>query len=210
MANTSATGGYLSPAASPAPSEDAALEDIFQSAIVGVTSIDGKLVRPRWQPKPPKQPSADTDWIAFGVIRQTPDASPYIEHNGGGDGKDTMKRHEDIELAITCYGPNGSKYATILRDSFWLPQNNEGLNAHSISFVDGHEMRPFPELVNQQWIRRHDITLRFRREVVRDYAILNIEAADIGLIDDTGRVNETIVIDNRPPTPPTPEPEPEN
>jgi len=54
----------------------------------------------------------------------------------------------------------------------------EGLKASGIGFIDSGPIRTVPELYNQQWIRRFDLALTFRRKVSRTYPILNIISAD--------------------------------
>lgn len=143
------------------------------------------MVRPRWQPVPPKQPEPGVNWCAISVTVQTPDAGPYIEHIPAGDGKDTYARHEDIEVLATFYGPASQSNASRLRDGLAIAQNSEEINAAGVFFVDAGQIRPVPELVNQQWIKRRDIPLRFRRKVVRDYAVLNILSADVTTTTET-------------------------
>ncbi len=43
----SATGGYINPSGGSAYDQE--LEDIFQTFIVGITSLPGAMVRPRFQ-----------------------------------------------------------------------------------------------------------------------------------------------------------------
>ena len=197
MANDSSTGGYLLPADAPAPAEDAELDALFQSAVVQITGLPGALVRPRWQPNPPKQLEPSVDWCAIGVMVTKPDAGPAITHLKDGDGSDRLERHEDIELLATFYGPRARSIAARLRDGLSVPQNTEALQTSAISFVEAGDIRSAPELVNQQWIRRYDLTLRFRRKVTRIYPIRNVLIADIRLFDDM-RIDETITV---PPAP---------
>ena len=177
MANSSATGGYLTPATLSPPLADLDLDAEFQKLVVGVTGLAGQYVRPRWQPVAPKQPEPTVNWCAISVTRITPDAGPVFLHDPTGNGSDHLIRHEDISVLATFYGPQSQRYALALRDGCMLPQNNEGLNLVGISFVNSDTILPVPELVNQQWIRRYDIRLNFRRVVNRDYAILNILSA---------------------------------
>lgn len=189
MANTSATGGYLTPT-TPAPDDDIDLDVIFQGAVAGITGLQGQYVRPRWQPTEPKIPPNGTDWCGVGVMVSYQDDFPYLQHDPIG--KDTLKRHEEIEVMASFYGTNSAQYAKILRDGLFIPQNIEALKKKNINFVDAGDVRQFHELINNKWQKRNDITLRFRRQIVRDYEILNIEAANIHLIDDTGHVDEII------------------
>lgn len=197
MPNDSATGGYLLPADAPAPAEDLDLDKIFQAAVRQITGLPGDLVRPRWQPNPPKQPEPHIDWCAIGITVTTPDDSPAITHHAENGGFSRLTRHEGIQLLASFYGPHCKSIAARLRDGIGIPQNMEALRAFTIGLVDIGEIRAFPELLNQQWVRRADMPLRFNRKITRDYAIRNVIAADIHLFDDT-HVDETITV---PPAP---------
>lgn len=185
MPNTSATGGFLVPGASPAPLEDDALDDLFQTLIAGLTGLPGDLVRPRWQVKPPKQPAPSVDWCAVGVTRQERDAGPVITHDplaSGGLGQDKVKRHEELGVLVSFYGPNAGKYAGLVADGAGILQNNELLQSNLVVFVNSDTIRQVPELVAEQWVKRRDLPLRFRREVVRVYPILNIVSATAEIV----------------------------
>lgn len=198
MANSSATGGLIAPIAETPPLTDDALDALFQVAVAGITGIVGDMVRPRWQPVPPKQPEPSVDWCAIGITDITPDEGPSIQHVGslvgqvGEIGRDDFKRHETITLLCTFHGPLGMRYAAKLRDGIGIPQNMEGLKANGIGFVESGPIRTVPEMYNQQWIRRFDLILIFRRKVSRTYPILNILSAepiyttDTVLITDNG------------------------
>lgn len=81
--NTSASGGYVkpNPLPSPTPEQDEDLVNVLQSAVVGITGMNPKMVRPRWQVQPPNQPANDVDWCAIGVRDRTQDVYPYTSHN---------------------------------------------------------------------------------------------------------------------------------
>ncbi|WP_454734240.1 phage neck terminator protein [Cupriavidus pauculus] len=179
MANTSATGGPLAPAVASPPLEDDELDDLLQETVAGVTSLDGAMVRPRWQPTVPKQPEPGTNWCAIGITVQTPDAGPAIQHDPAGDGSDTYIRHQDIELLCSFYGPSASGYAQRLADGMAIPQNSEHLALRDVKFVSASEVRPAPEFVNQQWVRRYDLTLTLRRKITRTYPVLNLLSAQV-------------------------------
>lgn len=187
MSNTSATGGYLVPTSAP-PAEDAALDDIFTELVAGVTGLAGTLVRPRWQPKPPRMPDPTTDWCAVGVIEYQPDANAVVAHDGdanGGLGEDDLQRQEDLTVMASFYGPNANGFAKMARDGLSIPQNWETIAQSDISYVSAGTIRSAPELVNEQWLRRFDLTLYFRRRIVRSYAVENLASADIAINDVT-------------------------
>jgi len=193
----SSTGGYLSPEGTPAPEHDDELDALFQTAIRNITALPGSLVRPRWQPNPPKQPEADVNWCALAVTAIEADAGPAIKHISAGEGSAQYERHEELQLFVTFYGPRAGAFAALLRDGISMPQNMEALRANEIGFVDCGRARRVPEFVNQTWIDRVDMLVRFRRKVTRRYGVRNLLAADINLIDDT-HVDELITV---PPAP---------
>lgn len=172
------------PVGAGSPLEDAALDAAFQKAIVGMTGLPGNMVRPRWQPTPPKQPEPATNWCAFGVMIRAPWDVPAIEHIGTGNGSDVLRRHEEIDILCTFYGPNAQRFAMLLRDGLVIPQNIEELKSQSLYLVGAGDLRAAPELINQQWVKRYDIGVAFRRQIVRTYAIENLLSADPTLIND--------------------------
>lgn len=195
MPNTSASGGYLVPTSAELLEGDA-LDDILTEAVAGITGLDGKLVRPKWQPKPPKRPALSVDWCALGVTENAADAGPVIEHNATGLGEDRYTRHKDITVLATFYGPNGKSFAQRLEDGINIPQNLEQLQENSISFISTGTIRAVPESVNMQWVERYDLLLYFRRAVTRTYAIQTIETA--GVVLHTDEYDTTINVEPQP------------
>jgi hypothetical protein len=178
--------------------EDAALDAALQAAAVGMTGLDGTLVRPLWQNPPPKQPDPTVNWCAIGVLGFTPDAGPYITHIAGplitDPSADLEIRHEEFEVLTAFYGPNARAYSTILRDGLGVTQNLEPLKSQGLFYVEALPQRIVPELLNKQWVRRVDMVLRFRRMVARAYGINNILAADIHIQDDSGHIDATVIV----------------
>jgi hypothetical protein len=201
MPNDSSTGGVLAPlpsgelynqggydqggyGAPPAAFYDADLDLILQQMIVGITGLDGALVRPRWQPNVPKQPDPTTNWCAIGVVDITPDDTPAIVHSASAPGFDTIYRHEEIEVLASFYGPTAQVYSSQARDGMYLPQNNDVLKQYNASLIESKRIRYVPELVNQQWVKRCDLSFSLRRQVIRSYAILNLASAEINITTD--------------------------
>jgi hypothetical protein len=173
----SSTAGYLQPVGT-SPPEDADLDAIFQKLIVGITGLPGNMVRPRWQPTLPKQPEPATNWCAIGVTDIEHDANSYEQHNPAGDGSDTFIRHEILSVLCSFYGVNALNYAAQARDGMYVAQNNSTLDQFEMGLVEVGSIRTAPELINQQWVRRFDLSMRIRRRIVRTYPILTILSAD--------------------------------
>lgn len=194
MANSSATGGYLAPAVVSPPLQDLDLDLVFQAYVKGITGLPGALVRPRWQPTVPQTPEVNVDWCAVGVTPRTRSLDyPAIQHGQSGDGRDRLTRHQELEVLATFYGPNAMRYADLLRDGAYIPQNSEQINLQGISFVEAVDAIAAPELVNERWLKRYDLPMRFRRVIRRDYAVLNLLGADATIQSDTGPGAEVVV-----------------
>ena len=192
MATTSATGGYLVPAASPAPLEGQSLDQFLQQVVVGITGLPGNLVRPRWQQTTPNLPAKGTDWAALGITDRDPDTFAATVHTDDATGGyDTLYRHESLQVLTSFYGPNAGSYAGILSDGLQLPQNLEVLTTNKMGLVSTGSPRQVPELIKNQWVRRFDLQVIINRQIVRAYPILTLLSADGTVVTDSGQT-ETI------------------
>lgn len=174
MPNTSATGGYLTQTSG--PSEGLALRRFIGSVLSGISGIPNTLVRPIWQQDPPPVPEIDTTWLAFGIAGRRADNAPHQFEKADGS-KSTMTRHEELDINLLCYGPDCLQKVGELRDGFELSQNTESLFLAGMAFVRMSDAIHAPELINQRFFDRADATLVIRREIRREYSILNFVAA---------------------------------
>lgn len=174
MNNSSTEKGWLSPT-SDDPDYDEALDRLLSRWVRNASGISAGLVRPRWQKEQPPILPVETNWCAFGVVGVPVDDGPAFTHQT--DESTQLWRHESIECLASFYGPSGMKFATRFRDGISVPQNNSELNEMGLSLSDYSGLTPFPELINQQWVRRYDMTIRLRRKVIREYSIKSILSA---------------------------------
>jgi hypothetical protein len=144
----------------------------LQTVLVGISGLDGPLVRPSWQPAPPKRPDIDVDWIGFGVSVATPDANSYVAIDDAGNG--VSQRHQTLELSCAIYGPNCIDVYGLLEDGFQVPQNLYALKSASMGFKEIGAARRLPELINERWYDRVQTSIFIRREIQRTYAIPTI------------------------------------
>lgn len=197
--NTSATGGVLLPAPPPAPTplEGQELNRFLQQWVVGITGLDGTMVRPRYQAEPANIPIAGDAWAAIGVTERKADTYPYVKHDPVGPaglGADYLQRHEEFVMLCSFYdlGTNGlaDLYASLLRDGTAIPQNLEILLAANMGFVKAGDMIAVPSFLATRWLYRMDIPITLRRQIDREYAILNVASATMDF--ETEDLNITI------------------
>lgn len=196
MANSSSTGGYLLPASSPAPLEGRALLRFFQAIMVGVTGLNGTLVRPYWQEEPPDVPDAGVAWCAFKITKRPSDEYPFVGRLKSTATGDYLQRHEAIDILTTFYdigstGLNDSggladTYASLLRDGLAIPQNREPLFLAGMGLVKIGELITVPVIFKKRWQNRVDFEFTVRRQITRLYAVNTIVAADGDLYTDGG------------------------
>lgn len=175
MPNTSATGGYLQQVAGPLEGLD--LRRFIGTVLVGVSGFEPEMVRPAWQQNPPPVPSIDTNWMAFGITARRADNDPYqVEKDDGL--RTLMLRHEELDIMLAFYGPDCLQKAAEVREGFELTQNTESLLLAGMAYIDLSDIIHAPELVNDRYFDRADTTLTIRREVRREYRILNFVSAN--------------------------------
>lgn len=185
--------GYLLPDSSPAPLQDAALENFFQSIVVGILSFNPKLVRPRWQPEPPNQPEGSVDWLALGIVRMDPDTYAATIHDSAGNGKDELQRHETVELLISAYGPNAARNLALFREGIQIEQNRAVLTANAMGLESTGEILAAPALVKDRWVRKFDMRMTVRRQIRHTYQVYNLLSIAGGLqVEGTSLIEESI------------------
>lgn len=181
----SATGGFIRPDGTvTSPLYGDALDDLFHDTIVGVTGLDNKLVRPRWQPAPPTQPPFAADWCAFGIVDSEKDWDPYMRHEPNantGAGQTVTEQDEQFQLLVSFFGPDAYAYQSLWEDGLKVDQNRAALNAQGIKWMFTGRATQVPSLLKEAWVKRVDQRITFRRRVFRTYAVLNIASADIQL-----------------------------
>lgn len=168
--NTSATGGYLQPASSTPLPGGLSFHRFIQTMLVGISGLSGDLVRPKWQPNPPKQPDGDVNWLAFALQDDDADTNAFsgVDENG----HNIFQRMETLEVPCSFYGPASYEIAKLLRDGLQIPQNTEAINRASMGFVSTSRIVHVPDLVNEIWVNRYEMSLFLRREILRSYPIV--------------------------------------
>jgi len=190
MPNDSTSGGYLSPDPTTPPLQGQALLDYLQGVIVGITGLDGKMVRPFWQSEPPNIPDAGTAWCAFRITARPSDTFPYVQHNADGEGGDALQRHEELRVLASFYdlgsGGQADGYAALLRDGLSIAQNREVLTRSKMGLARTGEIMPVPVLVKSRWLYRVDLEVVIRRQIDRLYPVLNVASAQGSIVSDDG------------------------
>lgn len=183
MPNDSSTGGILLPNPTTPPVEGQSFDQFLQQIVAAVANYTPpSLVRPRWQVAPPNQPSAPiSDWCAFGVTSQRADWVGDVIHSGGDsidDGDSTILRQEVVETLLSFYGPNAGAFAENFREGIQLGQNREAMFSVAMGHIETGDITRAPEFQGGGiWVNRMDMTWRVRRQIQRNYPILNLLSA---------------------------------
>lgn len=192
MINNSSTGGYLLPAPAPTPLEGQALLRFFQAIIVGVSGLDGTMVRPYWQTEPPNVPEQGNAWCAFKIARRPSDEYPFVGRlpYAPEDGADHLQKHEELNISTTFYdtGSNGLAdfYSAQFRDGLSVPQNREPLFLAGMGLTKIGDALTVPELLKKRWLYRVDFEFSVNRQIDRSYPVNTIISAEGTIYYDTG------------------------
>lgn len=153
------------------------------------------MVRPSWQnqtpdiPKPSTAPNGSA-WCAFAITARRGDKFPFVGHVGDGNGYDRLIRNEELEVLISFYdlGTNGlaDQYAELMRDGAAISQNREYLQAQNFDIGSVGELTAVPSLLKERWLYRIDLSIQIRRQVSRQYPVLNVLSIDGTLATDDG------------------------
>ena len=166
---------YVRPPGFPSYGPGFTLTQFLQTVFTGISGLPGDLVRPMWQPEPPKQPDLYTNWIAIGIKSSTPDANSYVGPNSQGILE--SQRHEKLEVSCDIYGPNDIEISDLIRDGFQIQTNLEALQLANMGFVEVSQAQRVPDFVNERWIDRVNMSVFLRREVQRTYPVPTILSA---------------------------------
>lgn len=170
MSNSSATGGYLTPTSTNGFPNNLTLDQFIQTILVGISGLQGDLVRPKWQENPPKQPGIKTNWIAFRTALITPDTYEFTGMDLSGN--PFTQRYQNLSVQCSIYGPDAANVAGVLRDGFQIAQNREAMNAVGLKFVNTGYPSLIPDFVNERWVQKYEMEIVLRQMVQRSYAIL--------------------------------------
>ena len=173
---TSATGGYLTPASN--PTSDAALARVMHGLIAGVTGLTASVIRPKWQGNMPVIPVAGVNWCGFSIGNFQAGQAYQVQADNLPDTICQFEQEESFDLDCSFYGADCQRYAAMLRDGVQIAQNREAMYLLSIAIVGGTQIVRAPELINDVWHDRCDITIGMARKTTVNYSVLHFLAAD--------------------------------
>ena len=173
--STSATGGYALPSYTQPNPKSLTLTQFIQTVLCGVSGINGKLCRPKWQQEPPQMPDISVNWLAFGIASSNPSFNAYIAMNP--DNTTQYQRQEQLEVQVSVYGPDALDTVGLITDGLQIPQNLAGLLSANMGMVEVTKALHIPELINERFFNRYELALVLNRQVQRLYPILNFLSA---------------------------------
>ncbi|WP_312058774.1 phage neck terminator protein [Pantoea septica] len=179
MSNDSTAAGYITPAGD-GPAYDEALERQISRWIRGDSGLPAERVFPRWTDPQSSIPAKNITWCAFGITTAPlPGMPANIQIS---DSESEQWAWEQLTVICCFYGPGGAGLATAFRAGLFIEQNNTGLNRDGLSLVEAGTIYNLPELINNQWVRRYDITVTLSRKTIRTYNIKSIVDANVAII----------------------------
>lgn len=168
MSNDSTARGYLS-LVGDSPAYDEALEREISRWIRGVSGLDVSLVYPRWTDPQTSIPENGVTWCGFGIT--TIPGCPTPANVQMSEEQSEQWSWEKVTVICCFYGPNGGNTAATFRAGLYVDQNNVELNRAGLSLNDVGTIYNLPELINNQWVRRYDLTVTLSRKTTRTYNI---------------------------------------
>lgn len=193
MSNTSATGGYIPEGIGVA--SHSRLEDIVHDMLAGLTGFSNTLVRPAFQFDALKAPLPTENWCAFDLRNQTATNEPEIRHVPDGDGHDEVLDQMDYEAFCFFYGPHADDYAGMVRRALHIEQNRWAMRQAGIAVCSIGNPTQVPELVNNKWQRRVDLSIYITYEAVGTYDVLNLLRASGPIMTDHRVEGGTLEVD---------------
>jgi hypothetical protein len=177
--NNSSTGGPIQPLPRVPELETAppglTFEQFIQTVLVGISGFEGTLVRPNWQPEPPKEPDIMVNWLAYGVQNVVPDANAFIGFTS--EDEPYLQRNELLQIQMSIYGPAAYENTGVVRDGFQIQQNLASLKKANMGFAYDEQAIHSPDLVNGRWFNRYILNVFLRRQIIRSYPILTFLSA---------------------------------
>lgn len=173
--NDSTHSGYLTPVNSP-PAYDELLEEALIHWISSLAGLPGDAIVPRWTEPPPQTPAVEQTRCEFDLSIGH-DANPmFVPVSQYGD---ELRQTETLEVNCTFYGPDMQAIATQFRDGLYVAQNNTELNNLGMTVKTCGALTPAADLINNQWLRRYNLTVTLRRRVVREYGIQSLLSGSV-------------------------------
>ncbi|HDU2896806.1 TPA: hypothetical protein RFF92_001635 [Klebsiella aerogenes] len=180
MSNDSTEPGYLTPVGSE-PDYDEELERQLSRWVRGVTGMPANMVYPRFTDPQKKIPPNGKTWCGFNFSTLSRPGMPA--NIQVSEEQSEQWSWEGIQVLLCFYGPGGSAMATRFRDGIFIEQNSDTFRRISgLSLVDAGDIRNLPELINNQWVRRYDVTVTLSRKNTRTYNVKSIVGPNVTIV----------------------------
>lgn len=174
MSNSSNAPGWLTPR-SKDPEYDAALDALLADWIVGVAALEPGAVIVRREGEEAAPPG--DNWCEYAVSEIARATSAAFSRQG--EQQVTQRRDETLTCALSFFGPAGQEIATRFLDGLLVSQNQDELRRLGFAFAGHGALSGAAQQINNQWVKRYDVTLRLYRTVAREYGVMALTQAPV-------------------------------
>ncbi|MEA1064296.1 hypothetical protein QNH14_04500 [Apirhabdus apintestini] len=174
MTNSSNAPGWLTPR-NDDPAYDAELDKLIAGWITGVSGLSSQAVIPMRNEG--QEPPKVENWCEYAAVFIGRD--PNAVCTAQEEELVTLKRGETVSCRLWFWGPLGQRYAARFLDGVLVAQNQDELRALGFAFGGHGALIGVAKQINNQWVKRYDVTLRLYRTVAREYGVMSLTQAPV-------------------------------
>lgn len=171
------------------------LEDVFYDITVSILSTSPDFdVRHSW-PTDGAPAFGVNDNLAFIKIYDIPSSvtqqreNLYTQQGSPEEGNMETKYTRTLRVDWTFYGPDSWDKANALKNGLFYQENHDTLAQSNLFMVpDFDPLKRLPELWENQWYERCDLTINFNEGVSINREVPAIETVEVGIFDRNGLV----------------------
>jgi hypothetical protein len=175
LSNDSTARGYLTPVGD-SPQYDEALEREISRWIRGVSGLPAALVFPDGLTRS-RRSKQRGDVVRLRYHYRSPAVKP-VRCSGFGRTVRAMDMGTGNGDLLLLWPSGGQHCINFPRGNIRRAKQRE-LNRSGLSLVEAGTIYNLPELINNQWVRRYDLTITLSRKNIRTYNVRTLQDAPV-------------------------------